>query len=177
MPVLPPVDVGFPLDPASAALASAAPAVASPGGPDGSGAAAAADRDARVSRSAVDAAGDHCSPRLPASIASLASRSACLFCSRGIHSYVTRPGGKTRAASAASGFMSGCLIFQRPDSCSTTSLESIRTRTDASGSSSYAAFRPAMSPRYSATLLVATPMYSAASTSVSPVTASRTTEP
>ena len=71
----------------------------------------------------------HCSPRLPASIASLASRSACLFCSRGIHSYVTWSGGKTRPASAASGRMSGCLIFQRPDICSTTSLESIRTRT------------------------------------------------
>ncbi len=40
-----------------------------------------------------------------------------------------RGAGKTRAASAASGFMSGCLIFQRPDICSTTSLESIRTWT------------------------------------------------
>ena len=36
--------------------------------------------------------GSHCSPRLPASIASLASRSACLFRSRGIHSYVTCAG-------------------------------------------------------------------------------------
>ncbi|KDN76703.1 hypothetical protein DF19_15810 [Streptomyces olindensis] len=79
---------------------------------------------------------------------------------------MTRPGGKTRAASAARGFMSGCLIFQRPDICSMTSLESIRTWTVASGSSAWAACRPARRPRYSATLFVATPMYSAVSRSV-----------
>ncbi|CAM5638801.1 hypothetical protein STENM223S_00030 [Streptomyces tendae] len=73
--------------------------------------------------------------------------------------------------------MSGCLIFQRPDICSTTSLESIRTCTVASGSSSLATRRPASRPRYSATLLVTTPRYSAASTRVSPVTGSRTTAP
>lgn len=127
-----------------------------------------------TSRAAVDADGCHCLPRLPASIASLASRSACLFFSRGIHSYVTAEAGRILAASAASGFMSGCLIFQRPDICSTTSLESIRTRTwtapsaEASGTSAFAAFRPAMRPLYSATLFVATPMYSAASARVSP---------
>ena len=38
--------------------------------------------------------------------------------------------------------MSGCLIFQRPDICSTTSLESIRTSTSAVGSRSSAACRP-----------------------------------
>ena len=69
------------------------------------------------------------------------------------------------------GFMSGCLIFQRPDICSTTSLESIRTRTDGlPGRGRCAARRPAIRPRYSATLFVATPMYSAASARVSPVT-------
>ncbi len=73
--------------------------------------------------------------------------------------------------------MSGCLIFQRPDICSTTSLESMRTWTVASGKSSRAALRPATRPLYSATLFVATPMYSAASASVSPVAASRTTAP
>ena len=53
--------------------------------------------------------------------------------------------------------MSGCLIFQRPDICSTTSLESIRTSTSAVGSRSSAACRPATRPPYSATLLVARP--------------------
>ena len=131
-----------------------------------------------ASRAAVERDGSHCSPRLPASIASLASRSACLFFSRGIHSYVTWPGGKIRAASAASGFMSGCLIFQRPDICSTTSLESIRTRTPAlRGRGPARPCSPAIRPRYSATLFVATPMYSAASASVSPVAASSTTAP
>ena len=42
------------------------------------------------------------------------------------------PPGRTaptsEAACRASGFMSGCLTCQRPDICSTTSLESIRTR-------------------------------------------------
>lgn len=83
------------------------------------------------------------------------------------------------AASAASGFMSGCLIFQRPDICSTTSLESIRTCTwtGTSGNNAFAAFRPAIRPLYSATLLVATPMYSAASASVCAPSGSRTTAP
>ena len=68
------------------------------------------------------------------SIASLASRSACLFCSRGIHSIADRRNCRASAcASRASGCMSGCLIFQRPDICSTTSLESIRTSTSAQG--------------------------------------------
>ncbi len=84
-----------------------------------------------------------------------------------------------RAASSASGFMSGCLIFQRPDICSTTSLESIRTRTctGVSGKRSLTALRPAIRPRYSATLFVATPMYSAASASVTVSSGSRTTAP
>lgn len=125
----------------------------------------------------MDADGSHCLPRLPASIASFASRSACLFCSRGIHSYVTWARGRIRAASAASGFMSGCLIFQRPDICSTTSFESIRTRICASEASSRAAASPAIRPLYSATLFVATPMYSARSASVSPVAGSSTTAP
>ena len=65
--------------------------------------------------------------------------------------------------------MSGCLIFQRPDICSTTSLESSRASTDAVGSSSRTASRPAISPRYSATLLLAVPMCSAISRSTVPV--------
>ncbi len=149
---------------AASAAASAARAAALRAGPP-------------ASSPALESRGSHCRPALPASIASLASRSACLFSSRGIHSYVTREGGKTPRASAASGRMSGCLIFQRPDICSTTSLESIRTRTSASGSRACAARRPASSPRYSATLLVAVPMYSAASARVSPVSGSMTTAP
>ncbi len=65
------------------------------------------------------------------------------------------PGREDGAARIASGRMSGCRIFHRPDICSTTSLESIRTCTLAAGSSSRAALSPASSPRYSATLLVA----------------------
>ena len=42
----------------------------------------------------------------------------------------------------ASGRMSGCLIFQRPDICSTTSLESIRTSMSASGANSAASLEP-----------------------------------
>lgn len=136
---------------------------------------------AGASRTAVEADASHCLPSRPASIASLASRSACLFCARGIHSYVTEDGGRTAAARAASGFMSGCLIFQRPDICSTTSLESIRTWTrsasPASGNNAFAAVRPAIRPRYSATLFVATPMYSAVSARGSPVAGSMTTAP
>ena len=67
-----------------------------------------------------------------ASSATLRIRSACAFWSRGIQVYVV-PAGAKRAACAASGFMSGCLIFQRPDICSTTSLESIRTSRSAPG--------------------------------------------
>ena len=78
--------------------------------------------------------------RLPSS-ASLASRSACLFCSRGTQVYVV-PNGASRLASVASGRMSGCLIFQRPDICSTTSLESIRTSMSASGANSSASLQP-----------------------------------
>src|SRR5919206_1359 len=77
-----------------------------------------------------------------------------------------RDGGKAARACAASRRMSSCLICQRPDICSTTSLESIRTSTAASGSSSAAAVRPASRPRYSATLLVAVPMASATSAGV-----------
>ncbi len=58
----------------------------------------------------------------------LASRSACLFRARGTHSYETRPRRRAAAlARDASGCSAGCLICQRPDICSTTSLESIRT--------------------------------------------------
>src|SRR4051794_33208141 len=73
--------------------------------------------------------------------------------------------------------MSGCLICQRPDICSTTSLESIRTSTLAVGSRSRAACRPATRPPYSATLLVARPTDSARSARTRPVWASRTSAP
>jgi hypothetical protein len=73
--------------------------------------------------------------------------------------------------------MSGCLICQRPDICSTTSLESIRTSTDALGSMVSTACSPATSPPYSATLLVARPTDSARSASSAPVSASRTRAP
>jgi len=73
--------------------------------------------------------------------------------------------------------MSWCLICQRPDICSTTSLESIRASTVQAGSIAIAARSPASRPRYSATLLVARPIASATSASSSPVSASSTTAP
>src|SRR5437588_3084992 len=76
----------------------------------------------------------------------------------------------------ANGRNCSCLIFQRPDICSTTSLESIRTCT-VSAPSSCAARRPATSPWYSATLLVARPSPPRRSASTSPVSASITTAP
>ena len=106
----------------------------------------------------------------------MASRSACLFCSRGTHVYVV-PNGARRLASSASGFMSGCLIFQSPDICSTTSLESILTSMSASGASSAAKRRPAIRPLYSATLLLATPIVLPSSAITSPVSASLRTAP
>ena len=115
-------------------------------------------------------------PSRKPSSASLASRSACEFCSRGIQVYVV-PAGASFAASAASGFMSGCLIFQRPDICSTTSFESIRTSISASGASSAAIRSPAISPEYSATLLVATPIVVPSSAMTAPVSASLRTAP
>jgi hypothetical protein len=105
------------------------------------------------------------------SSASFASRSACLFCSRGTQVYVV-PNGASALASVASGRIPGCLIFHRPDICSTTSLESIRTSISASGANSWASFRPAISPEYSATLLVASPSVLPSSASTSPVSAS-----
>src|SRR3954447_17248270 len=73
--------------------------------------------------------------------------------------------------------MSGCLICQWPDICSTTSLESIRTSTLDVGSRSRAACSPATRPPYSATLLVARPTDSARSASTRPLSASRTSAP
>ncbi len=87
------------------------------------------------------------------------------------------PAGASRLASMASGFMAGCLIFQRPDICSTTSLESIRTSIAAPGANSSASLSPAIRPEYSATLLLATPMVVPSSAMTSPVTASFSTAP
>ena len=73
--------------------------------------------------------------------------------------------------------MSGCLIFQLPDICSTTSLESIRTSIEAPGACSAASFSPATSPEYSATLLLARPIVVPSSASTAPVSASLSTAP
>jgi hypothetical protein len=88
-------------------------------------------------------------------MAALARASACRFCSRGIQLNRT--------------------AVNRP-TCSTTSLESIRTSTSAAPSSA-AAVNPAIRPWYSATLLVAVPSDSERSASTSPVSGSRTTAP
>ena len=113
-------------------------------------------------------------PASAASIASLASRSACEFSARGTHSKSTRSNCATSsAARAASGFIAACLTFHRPDICSTTSLESIRAVTRDAPSVS-AASSPAISPEYSATLLVATPTESARSASTVPSGANTT---
>src|SRR3954468_7679179 len=73
--------------------------------------------------------------------------------------------------------MSGCLIFQRPDICSTTSVESMRASTSGVGSRSNAACSPATRPPYSATLLVARPTDAARSASTRMVSESRTSAP
>ncbi len=113
--------------------------------------------------------------RVPSS-ASLANRSACVFCARGTHVYVV-PAGASSCACAASGFIAGCLIFHRPDICSTTSLESSLASTAAPGASSAASRSPAIRPWYSATLLLATPIAVPSSASTSPVSASLSTAP
>ena len=116
---------------------------------------------------------------LPAasSIARLARASASLLRSRGIQSKVTVANPSTSfAASAASGRRPGFLICQRPDICSTTSLESIRTSTRVAFSSA-AARSPAIRPEYSATLLVVVPREAYRSSSTSPVLSSSTTAP
>ena len=117
--------------------------------------------------------------RLPCASSSAAFRiaSAAVFSSRGTHVHTT-PKGASFCALIASGFMSGCLIFQRPAICSMTSLESIRTSmSSASGVCSCRSSRPAINPRYSATLLLATPIASARSAMIFPESASRISEP
>ena len=67
-------------------------------------------------------------PVAPASMARLARASAAAFCLRGTQ--VNSAECKVRRIFwhlRASSRMSGCLIFHRPDICSTTSLESMRT--------------------------------------------------
>ena len=115
-------------------------------------------------------------PARSPSSASLARRSACLFRSRATQVYDV-PKGASRFASRASGFMSGCLIFQLPLICSTTSLESIRTSTSASGATVCAIVRPAIRPRYSATLLLAVPIVVPSSARTRPLSASLTSAP
>jgi hypothetical protein len=113
-----------------------------------------------------------------ASIASFASRSACAFCSRGTCSnrIASNRDARTRA-SACSGCNPGCLTRYSPRICFTTSSESERIRTRrwpfARAHSS-----AARSPRYSATLFVATPMPSWKSViSVPSVSSTRTPKP
>src|SRR5216684_44494 len=91
------------------------------------------------------------------SIALLLSASAIVFSSRGTCA-IDRRGKVTQSSPArsASGFMFGCLIFQRPLICSTTSFESIRTSMS-STPRRFASSRPMISAVYSATLLVACP--------------------
>ncbi len=96
------------------------------------------------------AAGARPSPRWPARRRACSARAGSTRSARPSN-FCTR-----LAASAASGRRPACLICQRPDICSTTSLESIRTSTS-SAPSSAAALRPAIRPEYSATLLVVTP--------------------
>jgi hypothetical protein len=116
-------------------------------------------------------------PERASSIARFASASAALLRSRGIHSKVTWSNRLTRvAASAASGRSPGCLICQRPDICSITSFESIRTSTCVAFSSR-AAFSPSIRPVYSATLLVVMPSDPYRSSKISPVGWARTTAP
>src|SRR3977135_2242862 len=79
-------------------------------------------------------------------------------------------------ACLCSGAKSGCLTFQRPDICSTTSLESINTSTSVAPSLA-ASSSPAISPRYSATLLVARPIACLLSASTAPWSVDQTTVP
>src|ERR1035437_1556570 len=73
--------------------------------------------------------------------------------------------------------MSSFLTCQRPDICSTTSLESARTSMRAPGSISTAARSPSISPVYSATVFETTPRSPARSASTAPVVGSRTSAP
>src|SRR5690606_26424607 len=79
-------------------------------------------------------------------------------------------------ACSANGCRLGCLIFQRPHICSTTSLESIRTSTRVAPSSA-AARSPSISPVYSATLLVVTPWPPLRAATTRSPSASRSTAP
>ena len=74
---------------------------------------------------------------------------------------------EARAVSSERGRRSACLTFQRPFCWLTTSSESARTRTRRAPSS-LARRSPAITPRYSATLLVAQPIPSATSARTSP---------
>ena len=114
--------------------------------------------------------------RCPSS-ASLASRSACLFCSRGTQVYVV-PNGASRLASRRQRPHVGVLdlpaarhllddeLGVHPD------LDRRRRARTRSASRS-----PAISPEYSATLLLATPIVVPSSAITSPVSASLSTAP
>jgi hypothetical protein len=110
-------------------------------------------------------------------MAALASASACRLRSLGIQENRTVSKRWTRAAASAASWRSpGCLIFQRPVICSMTSLESMVTSTSVAPRSAAAA-SPAISPEYSATLLVATPIEADRSASTAEPRGSRTTAP
>ena len=114
-------------------------------------------------------------PSTRLSKARFANASACEFSSRGTQLYVTKDGLCAARATLANSRMLSCLICQRPDICSTTNLESIETLISASGAIEFMYSSPAMSPRYSATLLVAVPINSA--NSITTLLFSKTTHP
>src|SRR4051794_8767196 len=70
-------------------------------------------------------------------------------------------------AAACRGFMSACLTLYSPLTCLAMSSESLTTSTS-SAPSARARSSPSSRPRYSATLFVATPRYSCASSTTSP---------
>src|SRR3954462_2104573 len=112
-------------------------------------------------------------PRSPAgqraaSSAWLTSASAAAFCARGTLRTRQRANCPSAfVAAACSGFMSGCLTLSSPLTCLATSSESLTTSTS-SAPSARARSRPSSSPRYSATLFVALPSSSCASSRTSP---------
>src|SRR3954449_12909761 len=103
-----------------------------------------------------------------ASSAWLTSASAAAFCARGTLRTRQRANCESACfAAACRGFMSGCLTLYWPLTCLATSSESLTTSTS-SAPSARARSRPSKRPRYSATLFVATPRYSWASSRTSP---------
>src|SRR4051794_6034800 len=107
-------------------------------------------------------------PQTSASSAWFTSASASAFWARGTERIDQRSKEPSASSAAAcSGRMSGCLTLYSPLTCLATSSESLTTSTSVAPSACARA-RPSRSPRYSATLLVAGPSVSAASSRTSP---------